>query len=114
MSSNEWIGKTIGGRYQIEELLGQGGMSAVYKATDPNLRRVVAIKLIHPSVASDSRVLSRFEREAEILASLNHPHIATIHGVEEVDGRGRSCWNLSKGKRWRSSWSGRRCKPTKS
>ena len=46
MSQPSWIGYTLGGRYQIEEMLGQGGMSSVYRATDPNLRRTVAVKLI--------------------------------------------------------------------
>ena len=48
-----WIGKTISGRYRIDDLLGQGGMSAVYKAYDPNLKRVVAIKMIHSHLATD-------------------------------------------------------------
>ena len=47
-TKSKWIGKTLSKRYVIDELLGQGGMSAVYKATDPNLKRVVAIKIIHP------------------------------------------------------------------
>jgi len=47
MSTSDWIGKTLAGRYQIEELMGQGGMSSVFKANDPNLKRVVAIKMIH-------------------------------------------------------------------
>jgi serine/threonine protein kinase len=51
--NTSWIGQTVGGRYNIESLLGQGGMSSVYKATDPNLRRTVAIKLIHPHLSSD-------------------------------------------------------------
>ena len=50
MSQPNWIGYTLGGRYKIESLLGQGGMSAVYRGTDPNLRRTVAIKLIHTPI----------------------------------------------------------------
>jgi serine/threonine protein kinase len=53
MNQPTWIGRTLSGRYKIEALLGQGGMSAVYKAMDPNLKRVVAIKLIHPHLSSD-------------------------------------------------------------
>jgi serine/threonine protein kinase len=78
MSTNEWIGKTIGGRYQIEELLGQGGMSAVYKATDPNLRRVVAIKLIHSHLSHEPNFVRRFEEEAAAVAQLRHPHIIQV------------------------------------
>ena len=71
MSSQKpsWIGQTLAGRYKIETLLGQGGMSAVYKATDPNLRRTVAIKLIHPHLASDEDFVRRFEEEAAAVAS---------------------------------------------
>ena len=55
MTRSSWIGQTIGGRYEIQELLGQGGMSAVYKAYDPNLRRVVAVKIIHPHLSGDAQ-----------------------------------------------------------
>ncbi len=51
MTQSSWIGQTLSGRYEIQELLGQGGMSAVYKANDPNLRRVVAVKIIHPHLS---------------------------------------------------------------
>jgi eukaryotic-like serine/threonine-protein kinase len=61
MSQPTWIGRSLSGRYQIEELLGQGGMSAVYKATDPNLKRFVAIKLIHSHLSSDPQFVQRFE-----------------------------------------------------
>lgn len=79
MSEPTWIGKTIGGRYQIEELLGQGGMSAVYKATDPNLRRVVAVKIIHPHLSGDQEFVRRFEEEAAAVAQLRHPNIIQVH-----------------------------------
>ncbi|MGB3716193.1 MAG: serine/threonine-protein kinase [Candidatus Promineifilaceae bacterium] len=78
MSQSSWIGKTIGGRYEIQELLGQGGMSAVYKATDPNLRRVVAVKLIHSHLSSDPEFVRRFEEEAAAVASLRHPNIIQV------------------------------------
>lgn len=74
-----WIGKTIGGRYKIEELLGQGGMSAVYKATDPNLRRVVAVKIIHPHLSGDEAFVRRFEEEAAAVAQLRHPNIIQVY-----------------------------------
>ncbi len=79
MSPTDWIGKTIGGRYKILELLGQGGMSAVYKANDPNLRRVVAVKLIHPHLSSDPEFVRRFEEEAAAVASLRHPNIIQVY-----------------------------------
>jgi len=78
MSLQSWIGKKIGGRFTISELLGQGGMSAVYKANDPNLRRVVAIKLIHPHLSSDPEFVRRFEEEAAAVASLRHPNIIQV------------------------------------
>ncbi len=74
-----WIGKTLGDRYRIDEILGQGGMSAVYKANDPNLRRVVAIKLIHSYLADDPRFVARFEEEAAAVAQLRHPNIVQVY-----------------------------------
>jgi serine/threonine protein kinase len=61
-------------------------MGEVYRATDTKLKRQVAIKILPPSVAADHDRLARFQREAELLASLNHPHIAGIYGVEESEG----------------------------
>ena len=78
MSQPSWIGKTLGERYQIVELLGQGGMSAVYKANDPNLRRVVAIKLIHGHLSNDPKFVMRFEEEAAAVAQLRHPNIIQV------------------------------------
>ncbi len=71
-------GQTLGGRYRIDELLGQGGMSSVYKAYDPNLKRVVAVKMIHSHLASDPKFVSRFEEEAAAVAQLRHPHIVQV------------------------------------
>ena len=79
MSLSSWIGQTIGGRYEIQELLGQGGMSAVYKAYDPNLRRVVAVKIIHPHLSTDSQFVARFEEEAAAVAQLRHPNIIQVY-----------------------------------
>jgi eukaryotic-like serine/threonine-protein kinase len=67
-------------------LLGQGGMGQVYRATDTRLKRQVAIKILPSSLAADADRLSRFQREAEVLAALNHPNIAAIYGFEESDG----------------------------
>ena len=82
MSKPSWIGVTLKDRYRIEELLGQGGMSAVYKATDPNLRRVVAIKLIHSHLADNPEFLSRFEEEAAAVAKLRHPNIVQVYDFD--------------------------------
>ena len=74
------------GSYEILEPIGAGGMGEVYKALDTNLGRDVAIKVIREAFSKDEERLSRFEREARILASLNHPNIAAIYGFEEMDG----------------------------
>jgi eukaryotic-like serine/threonine-protein kinase len=78
MSRPSWIGQTLGGRYTIEALLGQGGMSAVYRAQDRNLRRTVALKLIHSHLAGDEEFLRRFEIEATGVAQLRHPNIVQV------------------------------------
>jgi serine/threonine-protein kinase len=69
--------------YRIVGKLGEGGMGAVYRATDTKLNRDVAIKILPPTLATDAARMQRFEREAQVLASLNHPNIAAIYGVEE-------------------------------
>jgi eukaryotic-like serine/threonine-protein kinase len=74
------------GPYLIEELIGAGGMGQVYRARDTRLDRDVAIKVLPDEFARDPDRATRFEREATILASLNHPNIAHIHGIEETDG----------------------------
>lgn len=86
MSQPSWIGSSLSGRYRIESLLGQGGMSAVYKATDPNLKRVVAIKLIHPHLSNDSHFIQRFEEEATAIASLRHPNIVQVYDFNSDQG----------------------------
>jgi serine/threonine protein kinase len=73
------------GPYEILSALGAGGMGEVYRATDTNLKRQVAIKVLPASVASDADRLVRFQREAELLAALNHPNIAHIFGLEKAD-----------------------------
>lgn len=74
-----WTGRTIGGRYKIEAMLGQGGMSAVYKAEDPNLKRTVAVKIIHPHLSENPEFVRRFEQEAAAVAQLRHPNIMQVH-----------------------------------
>jgi len=73
--------------YEITGRLGSGGMGEVYQATDSKLGRAVAIKVLPEVFAHDNDRLARFEREARVLASLNHPNIATIYGLEEVTAR---------------------------
>ena len=75
------------GSYQIEAWIGAGGMGEVYRARDTKLNRQVAIKVLLPAVADDPDRLARFSREAQVLASLNHPHIAQIHGLEDAGVR---------------------------
>ncbi len=71
------------GAYEIVAQIGAGGMGEVYHATDTNLKRAVAIKVLPESVAADRDRLARFQREAEVLASLNHPNIAAIYSIDD-------------------------------
>ena len=79
------IGRQLGS-YQVVSLLGVGGMGEVYQARDTKLGRDVAVKVLPPGLIHDADRLARFQREARMLASLNHPNIATIHGQEQFDG----------------------------
>src|SRR5215475_2585667 len=74
------------GSYEITALLGKGGMGEVYRARDTKLKREVAIKILPEEFSRDVDRVSRFQREAEVLASLNHPNIGAIHNIEEVTG----------------------------
>src|SRR5215831_11132096 len=73
--------------YEIVTHIGSGGMGDVYQATDTKLGRSVAIKFLPDVFSHDTDRVSRFQREARVLASLNHPNIAAIHGVEQIDTR---------------------------
>lgn len=86
MSQPSWIGHELGGRYILDDMIGQGGMSAVYKATDPNLRRVVAVKLIHSHLSTNPEFVRRFEEEAAAVAQLNHPNIIKVFDFNHEDG----------------------------
>src|SRR4051812_26213795 len=70
------------GPYEVTAQIGEGGMGEVYQATDTNLKRAVAIKVLPTSAAADVDRMARFQREAEVLAALNHPNIAAIYGLE--------------------------------
>ena len=83
--SAELTGRRLG-VYQLHERVGAGGMGEVYRARDTKLQRDVAIKILPPAFTANPNRRARFEREARTLASLNHPNIATIHGVEDGDG----------------------------
>jgi len=74
------------GRYEVLSPLGKGGMGEVYRATDTKLKRDIALKLLPDSFIEDPERLARFEREAQLLAQIHHPHIASIFGIEETDG----------------------------
>ena len=79
---------TVGSRlahYDVTALIGEGGMGQVYQATDTKLNRQVALKILPEAFAADPDRLARFQREAQVLASLNHPNIAQIHGIEESE-----------------------------
>ncbi len=80
------IGTLIGGRFRLEEKVGSGGMSSVYRAFDPTLERHVAIKMMHRDISDDADQLERFRREARAVAQLNHPHVVTVIDAGEDDG----------------------------
>ncbi len=73
--------------YRVTAALGAGGMGEVYRATDTRLGREVAIKVLPAELTQSVERLRRFEREAQLLAALNHPNIAAIYGLEEADGK---------------------------
>jgi len=74
------------GQYEIHSALGAGGMGKVYRAHDTKLGRDVAIKILPDHFVADPERVARFRREAQLLASLNHPNIAAIYGLEEANG----------------------------
>src|ERR687889_259037 len=80
------IGTLIGERFRLEEKVGSGGMSSVYRAYDPTLERSVAIKMMHRDISTDPAQLERFRREARAVAQLNHPHVVTVIDAGEDEG----------------------------
>ena len=85
MTNGTQIGRQVG-VFRIDSLLGVGGMGEVYRAHDTKLNRDVAIKVLPPAFAADPDRLARFKREAQVLASLNHPNIGGIYGFEDDAG----------------------------
>src|SRR5947209_17441971 len=79
------IGEDVG-PYRITDRLGQGGMATVYRAYHPNLDRYVAIKVLHAAYKEDSSFIARFEREAQIVAGLEHPNIVPVYDYSEYQG----------------------------
>jgi len=90
------IGRTIG-PYKVSELIGRGGMGEVFRGVDTNLGREVALKVLPPELARDPDRLARFEREARVLASLQHQNIAAIYGLEKVDDQPVLAMELAQG-----------------
>src|SRR5437763_1256051 len=80
------VGETIAGRYEVEELVGRGGMSSVYKARDRLLERHVALKILHDQYSADQEFVERFKREARAVARLSHPNIVTVIDRGEDEG----------------------------
>src|SRR4249920_299814 len=83
LTPGSWLGA-----YEVTALLGQGGMGRVYRARDTRLQRDVAVKVLPDDFANDAERLARFEREAHALASLHHPNIAVLYGIEEAESAG--------------------------
>ncbi len=87
--------------YRIQAKIGAGGMGEVYRATDFRLGRDVALKVLPEAFARDAERMARFEREAKVLASLNHPNIASIYGFEESNGIRALVMELDSGLNWK-------------
>ena len=80
------IGTKLSGRYRIEDEIGSGGMSTVYRAFDETLERQVALKIMHGDISSDPAALERFRREARTVAQLSHPHVVMVIDAGEDEG----------------------------
>ena len=81
------VGETVADRYELEEVVGHGGMSTVYKAHDSLLERNVALKILHQQYTEDEEFVERFKREARSVAQLQHPNIVTVIDRGEEGGR---------------------------
>ncbi len=80
------IGKVLNNRYELAELIGEGGMALVYKSKDQFLDRWVAVKILRPQLTSDRDFVRRFHREAKAVASLSHPNIVNIYDIGQDEG----------------------------
>jgi len=89
---------TLVGSYEIVESVGKGGMGEVYRARDNKLERDIALKVLPPEFSENAERIARFDREARLLGSLNHPNIATLHGLEENEGQKFLVMELVEGK----------------
>ena len=78
------LGALLGGRYRLDQVLGQGGMATIFRATDDKLGREVAVKVLRPEFGADAQFVERFEHEAQAAASLSHPNIAAIYGFPDA------------------------------
>ncbi|MDP1839946.1 MAG: serine/threonine-protein kinase, partial [Reyranella sp.] len=94
----ELTGRSLG-HYRVEEEISRGGMGVVYRATDTRLNRDVALKVLPHEVTSDDDGRRRFLREAQAASALEHPHIAVIHGADEVDGVAYIAMELIRGEK---------------
>ncbi len=88
VSPDSLIGRTLDGRYRIESIAARGGMATVFLASDLRLRRVVAVKVMHASLADDPNFVARFQREARAAAALTHPHVVSVHDQGRDSGTG--------------------------
>src|SRR5919205_1241837 len=85
-SGDELVGQMLNDRYRIEERISEGGMGTVYRATHVLMEKQVAIKVLHPSLAADEKIVARFTREAKAASRLSHPHALTVTDFGEADG----------------------------
>jgi serine/threonine protein kinase len=97
------------GPYEIVAPLGMGGMGKVYRARDTRLDRTVAIKILPSHLSDDATRRQRFEREAKVISSLNHPHICTLYDIGRQDGVDFIVMEYRKESRWRRGWQKGRC-----
>jgi serine/threonine protein kinase len=101
------------GVYEVTALLGSGGMGEVYRARDPKLNRDVALKILPDAFALDAERIARFKREAQVLASLNHPNIGAIYGFEDGDGVHALVLELVDAQPWPTASRRDRCRSTR-
>ncbi|MFY0535095.1 protein kinase domain-containing protein [Nannocystis pusilla] len=85
-----WIGHTLDGRYHLRDLLGEGGMGAVFTAEHLNLRKLVAVKMIHAEYTGNEEIAERFRREAMATAQIEHPNVASAIDFGPLPGAART------------------------